>query len=144
MTSWHDNAAVREAVGKTAESDFASSIVCHCGGRFKFIGDSYPGCPDFTCDICGQLVDVKISPQAERTGNLAVSVIPWRHYPDDLLLVTIINGRWLGEYKQHIQIVSGDRAPTHASTGTRLKNTRFNLISWKTFRTLADLGYRRR
>ena len=144
MTIWHANAETRKAIGDQAESTFAAQMACVCGGRFKFIGDAYAGCPDFTCDRCGQLVDVKTSPQAIRTGNLAVSVVSWRHYPDDLLLVTKINGQWLGEYKLNIRLASQNHAPAHASTGTHFKNTSFHLIAWKDFRPLTVLGYQRR
>ena len=142
--AWHASVENRKAVGDQGERSFAASIICVCGGHFRFIGDAYPGCPDFTCDTCGQLVDVKSSPQSERTGNLAVSVIPWRHYPDDLLLVTKINGRWIGEYKRNIQLVVKDRAPTHNSADAQFGNTRFHLIAWKDFKALALLGYKRR
>lgn len=144
MTVWHANADTRKAIGDEVEKAFAQTIACHCGGHFQFIGDAYPGCPDYTCDNCGQLVDVKSSPQAEQTGNLSVSVVPWGKYPDDLLLVTRIDGRWIGEYKRNIQPVSKDHAPTHCSTNTPFKNTRFHLIAWKDFKALARLGYKRR
>lgn len=138
---WHDHPEIREAIGTVSENDFSAHIVCICGGRFKFIGDSYPGCPDFTCDNCGQLVDVKSSPQAQYTGNLSVSVIPWSHYPDDLILATKIDGEWIGEYKRNIQLVSKDNTPMHQSVHPTLKNTRFHLISWAKFKSLKSMGY---
>src|SRR3990167_7514514 len=99
---WHNNADERKRGGDEVEKIFQNKVNCSCGGAFKFIGDSYPGCPDYTCENCGQLIDVKSSPQAERTGNIAVSIIPYSNYPDDLLLVTLIKGQWLGEYKMYI------------------------------------------
>ena len=139
---WHDDAKAREKVGKDAEREFENEVKCSCGGKFDFIGDRYAGCPDYTCEICGQLVDVKSSPQAEQTGNLAVSVIPWGKYPDELLLVTRIRGTWIGEYKQNISIVSSNNSPTHNSTNTPYKNTSFHLISWKKFKKLQSLGFK--
>lgn len=141
---WHANVESRKTVGDAYEVEFADSIRCHCGGAFQFIGDGFAGCPDFTCDNCGQLVEVKGSPQAERTGNIAVSAIPWSHYPNDMLLVTKIKGRWIGEYKGRIGSVSEVYMPTHHSTDKKFHNTRFRLIPWKTFRTLSSLGYQPR
>lgn len=140
-TKWHDSAEKRKAIGDSAEREFEKEVRCVCGGRFAFIGDSYPGCPDFTCEQCGALVDVKSSPQSKQTGNLAVSSIPWRNYPGDLLLVTNVSGKWIGEYKRNIILVGREQSPTHSPDGSQLGATRFYLISWKTFRTLSDLGF---
>lgn len=134
---WHDSANIRKRGGDAAESGFAAQVRCHCGGQFNFIGNLRAGFPDFACDNCEQLVDVKSSPQAERTGNLAVSAIPWSHYPDDMLLAAFIGGRWIGEYKRDIQ-PSNQKPyePTH-----RDRPTRYHLISWRGFRSLSELGY---
>src|SRR5688572_19499078 len=104
ITKWHEDANTRKRVGDALENLFAKEVRCHCGGEFQFIGHRYKGCPDYTCDYCGQLVDVKGSPQAERTGNLAVSAIPWSKYPDELLLATKVKGQWVGEYKRFIAV----------------------------------------
>lgn len=138
---WHDDAKIRKAMGDELETLFKSDVTCACGGRFVFIGDALPGSPDFTCNNCGRLVDVKSSPQAEQTGNIAVSAKPWQNYPDDMLLVTRINEAWIGEFKKFI-ITRNQRPfePTHNSRGTHLKNTRFYLISWKQFKPICELG----
>jgi len=134
---WHENAVTRKRGGDQAENLFAKEVRCHCGGHFEFIGSLRPGFPDFTCDYCGQLVDVKSSPQAEQTGNLAVSAIPWSHYSYNTLLVTKINGEWIGEYKLYISVKNhSPYQPTHKSRATK-----FHLISWKPFRPLTEIGY---
>jgi len=138
---WHDNENTRKRLGDEAEKLFEQQVRCRCGGHFKFIGDAWKGCPDFTCENCGQLVDVKSSPQSEETGNIAVSARPWADYPDEMLLVTRIKGRWIGEYKRHIAINGQPRKSTHNSTHSYLKNTEWYLIPWKNFPNLSDLGY---
>jgi len=139
---WHDDANTRARIGNEVEDKFSDAVICSCGGRFNFIGDSYPGCPDFTCENCGQLVDVKSSPQAERTGNLSVSVVPWSNYPDELLIVMQIAGRWIGEYKRYIQLLdSAPQKATHHSQHPKFGNTSFHLIAWKNFRSLESLGF---
>jgi hypothetical protein len=134
---WHQNAATRKRGGDRSEKLFARQVCCHCGGSFRFVGNVRHGFPDFTCENCDQLVDVKSSPQAERTGNLAVSAIPWSHYPDNMLLVTQVNGVWIGEYKKFISTENQTPyRPTH-----RARATEFYLISWRNFSRLSDLGY---
>lgn len=138
--AWHDDAELRLAVGSKPEARFPVEVRCHCGGEFQFIGHSYPGCPDFTCGECGQLVDVKNSPQSTQTGNLAVSTTPWLDYPEDLLLVTHYLGSWIGAYKKQITPLNSEPLqPTHAS-----RPTSFFLICLDPaiFRDLVDLGYR--
>jgi hypothetical protein len=142
MMKWHDDANTRKEIGAGYERQFENEIRCHCGGSFSFIGSQQAGFPDFTCDNCGQLVDVKSSPQAERTGNIAVSAIPWSHYPDDMLLVAYVKGRWIGEYKQNITVKNKNPfAPTHRSNNSNLKNTDFHLVSWRQFRDIRDMKY---
>src|SRR3990167_8521161 len=97
---WHDDANIRKRGGDAAENLFTAEVACLCGGQFNFIGELRPGFPDFTCNFCGQLVDVKSSPQAERTGNISVSAIPWDNYPPDVLIVIKIKGVWIGQFKQ--------------------------------------------
>lgn len=141
MNTWHESAERREQLGKELERRFTKTVRCACGGDFKYIGDMKPGIPDFTCEDCGQLVDVKYSPQAESTGNLSVSAIPWQHYPEDLLLVTRIRGKWLGEFKRYIEPEPGvPRQPTHHLINRRLGNTQWRLISWRRFRPIAEVG----
>lgn len=138
---WHDNCDTRKAYGDLAENVFADTCRCSCGGRFDFIGDKQKGFPDYTCDNCGKLVDVKYSPQAEDTGNIAVSSIPWDHYPDDLLLVTFIKGKFIGAYKKDIQTINRTpRNPTHFTKGV-FGNTQFYLIPWAKFSDLEELGF---
>jgi hypothetical protein len=138
--AWHDDEKTRKALGDKAEKAFSEKFRCYDGGQFVFIGNQYPGCPDFTCDTCGRLVEVKISPQMEQTGNIAVSAIPWDEYPDNLLLVTFVDERLLGEYKEFISLQERTaRKPTHNGTG-KFKNTKFYLISWKQFRESGELG----
>jgi len=141
MATWHADENKRKAIGDEYEDLFPQQVNCHCGGAFVFVGNVKRGFPDFTCDNCGQLADVKSSPQSERTGNIAVSQIPWDNYPDDMLLVTNIGGQWLGAYKRHIDLGSVSRAPTHAQAG-RFASTRFYLIGWRQFRSLNLLGYK--
>lgn len=140
-TKWHDDANRRKHGGDVAESLFAAQVRCHCGGRFSFVGNVKAGFPDFTCENCGQLVDVKSSPQSERTGNLSISAIPWQGYPDEMLLVTRIKGIWLGEYKRHIVVKEQPRQPTHNSRHAYLKNTEWYIIPWKNFREISVFGY---
>lgn len=134
--TWHDDVKTRASFGERAEAQFKRDVRCHCGGAFAFIGDRYPGCPDFTCEKCGQLVDIKYSPQVERTNNIAVSAIPWSRYPDDLLLVTFYRGKWVTAYKRDIITINDDPfAPTH-----RIKATRFHLIACKQLRPIETFG----
>lgn len=140
---WHDNAHTRKAIGDKSEGSFTEQVHCHCGGYFNFIGSLRPGYPDFTCSECGQLVDVKSSPQAEQTGNLSVSAIPWNNYPGDMLLCAFVKGQWIGEYKGKISTKNiRPFAPTHNSRDSQLGNTEWYLISWRNFSTLQQLGYK--
>lgn len=140
--TWHSDPSKRKQYGDMLESAFAKEVRCSCSDSFVFIGDAYLGNPDFTCKNCGLLVDVKGSPQAERTGFISVSAKPWKGYPWDLLLVTKIGGIWIGEYKKHIHLENEcPHAPTHRSTNSHLKNTRWHLISWRQFRKLTDMGF---
>ena len=139
--AWHEDAGTRQKIGNEYEQAFAEQVICRCGGQFNFIGNSYPGCPDFQCGDCGQLVDVKGSPQFEQTGNISVSAIPWGNYPSDLLLVTCIRSRWIGEYKKYIFKISDVFLTTHHSKHSYLGNTNYRLISWKEFRDLDSIGY---
>jgi len=140
--AWHSNANTRKRGGDQAEKLFAKHVLCHCGSRFKFIGNRRKGFPDFTCENCGQLVDVKSSPQAEQTGNIAISAIPWSHYHDETLIAVFIHGEWIGQYKQFIYVPDPEpRKPTHDGRHSYLKNTDWHLISWKSFPKLSDLGY---
>lgn len=134
--AWHSDPNTRRAIGDNAEKLFAEQVRCHCGGEFDFIGTLRPGFPDFTCMLCGQLVDVKASPQSERTGNISVSERPWEGYPDDMLLVTRIGERWLAEYKRHICV--SNKIP-FASTHS---GTRFHLIAWSQFKDISEFGYK--
>src|SRR3972149_7196801 len=133
---WHDDADNRKRGGDKAEKSFAESVHCFCGGEFKFINTfGY----DFTCENCGQLVDVKSSPQAEKTGNIAVSAVPWSKYSDDLLIAIFIHGEWIGEYKKFIRVInSKPYDPAHHSGHKTLKNTEFHLISWRQFKPLKE------
>lgn len=134
--AWHSNPKTRKAIGDAAEQLFAQQVRCSCGGQFDFVGDRGPGFPDFTCDYCGQLADVKASPQSEKTGNIAVSAIPWERYPDDMLLVTLIRGRWLAEYKRNITLSnSRPRASTHSGTD-------FHLVAWAQLRDICEFGFK--
>lgn len=140
--AWHDSADARKAIGDNLQDLFRDCVTCACGGHFDFIGGFHPGFPDFTCENCGQLVEVKSSPQAERTGNLAISAIPWTHYPDDVLIVTCIKGKWIGEFKKNITPINRNpNPPTHQSQHKTFKNTEWFLISWKNFRDLQALGF---
>lgn len=137
---WHDSSITRKKLGDAAEQEFARVHVCSCGGHFSFIGDVRAGFPDFTCDHCGRLVDVKSSPQSEKTGNISVSAIPWQRYPEDMLLVTCIGDRWIGEYKRNIHISTPAREPTHDRNIGPYGNTRWYLIPWRDFRDLEQFG----
>lgn len=140
--TWHSDADTRKRIGDEAETAFAKTVICSCGGRFSRIGDLKPGFPDFTCDNCGQLVDVKASPQSERTGNIAVSAIPWSRYPTDLLLVTRIRGQWLAQYKRSIAVLNRvPFEPTHNGGHRQYGNTRFHLIAWKDFKPIQAFGF---
>lgn len=137
---WHSDERIRKKIGDGAEDLFEAQVRCYCGGKFQFIGDQRIGFPDFTCEYCGQLVDVKSSPQAEKTGNIAVSEIPFSKYSDNTLVVVNIKGEWLGEYKGYIKVKNKNPySPTRHSPG-KFKNTRYHLITWKNFRRLDAIG----
>lgn len=141
--TWHNSATTRKKIGDASESNFIQAVRCYCGGSFRFIGDLQAGYPDFTCSECGQLVDVKSSPQAEKTGNLSVSAIPWSNYPHDMLLCAFIKGEWIGEYKSQISPKNiKPFSPTHNSRDSHLGNTEWYLISWRNFGSLASMGYK--
>ena len=133
---WHLSYQARKRYGEQMEKKFQAEVRCHCSGAFSAIGLLRPGFPDFTCENCGQLVDVKASPQSEQTGNLAVSATPWKNYPDDVLLVTYWRGQWHGQYKRYLQPSSALHRPTHAE-----RPTRFVLLACMRLRPLATLGY---
>lgn len=134
---WHANAQTRHKLGTQLEDRFQDEWQCGCGGDFAFIGDNYPGCPDFTCDNCGLLVDIKYSPQAEKTNNLAISARPWNGYPDDLLIVTSYKGNWVGQAKK--QITPLNTRPFDATHKTR--PTKFFLIPLRNFTRLEFLNF---
>jgi len=140
---WHDSAQYRKSLGDRVENRFAQQVHCHCGGEFRYIGDAHPGFPDFTCDDCGQLVDVKYSPQARNTGNLSISERPWESYPDDLMIVTMLNesGRstaeWIGQFKKSLNTLLQKPLPaTHRS-----RPTNFYLVSLDSFKPLIYFGF---
>ena len=139
---WHSDVSRRKQVGDECEVDFVRRVTCSCGGRFSFIGNLRYGFLDFTCGYCGQLVDVKCSPQAERTGNISVSRRPFDEYASDVLIVTRINREWFWEYKSNIHVLN--KTPlqsTHKSQIGPLKDTDFYLISWRGFRRLTEMGF---
>lgn len=136
MATWHSDPNNRKSIGDNAERLFQKHVRCLCGGEFDFVGDRGPGFPDFTCDYCGVLADVKSSPQSEKTGNIAVSAIPWENYPDDVLLVTLIKGQWLTEYKRNIQVLN--RTPFESTHS----GTKFHLVAWKQFRDISEFGFK--
>ena len=141
MSKWHEDARNRKKIGEDSEAVFSMTITCKCGGRFKYIG-KYMGGPDFKCESCGQLVDVKSSPQAEQTGNISVSSVPFSHYTNSTLIAVMIKSTWLGEYKENIHPRnSTPNAPTHSSSDSSLKDTSWYLVSWRSFKTLESLGY---
>ena len=135
--TWHKSFSARKQIGDVLENRFSKEVHCSCGGAFRFIGDEYPGCPDFTCEYCGLLVDIKYSPQAERTGNLSISSRPWNGYPEDLIIVTSINFGWVGQVKRLITPLNNrPLQSTH-----RERATSFVLIPLKNFVPLNSLGF---
>lgn len=136
--AWHDSFRTRKKIGDVLEQRFPNEVRCSCGGEFRFIGDTYPGCPDFTCDYCGLLVDVKHSPQAAQTGNLAISSRPWDGYPDDLFIVTDTGKGWIGQAKSHISTLN--RRPLQSTHQKRA--TTFVLIPLSSFIPLPALGFK--
>lgn len=141
MDKWHENADERKKFGDKSEALFVDMVACRCGGKFARY-DNLMGQPDFKCESCGQLVDVKGSPIAGGTGNITVSARPWNNYTDRTLIAAMIDCRWLGEYKKNIHTTNSlPNAPTHSSTHTALKNTSWYYVSISNFKALESLGY---
>lgn len=133
--AWHDDAQKRHELGIPAEEEWVDTFRCHCGGRFLLINTmGY----DATCENCGQLVDIKTSPDTEKWGNITISQIPFDNYPDDLLLtVKRANGLWVCAYRQGL-MAEGPYPPTHSERATW-----FYKVSLEQFVAPENLGYQR-
>lgn len=136
MNAWHESEQARQAIGDRAESEFARRVVCHCGGRFDYIGN-LKFSVDFTCENCGQLVDVKSTDA--RFPNVVVSKIPFDKYPDDLLIVAYAGGEFLGALRGGLTGISGPFEPTHAP-GAKFNATQFYKIPRYNFVSLEEFG----
>ncbi len=134
---WHDGIDAREREGLGAEEEFINGFRCHCGGRFQ---ELHTFKVDATCDNCGQLVNVKTSPDTEKWGNITISSRPLDGYPDDLLIVVRRAldkdeaGRWVGCFACDVQ-KDGPHKSTHKERATP-----FYKISLSTFVPLEALG----
>lgn len=130
---WHEDINKRIAIGDEAEDEFPEVYACHCGkGTFQFIGTAT--LPDFTCDHCGQLVDVKNSPRALETKRLPISQIPFNHYANDLIIaLRLAPGIWSGCYRSDA-IFEGPYPPRHKERGTH-----WYMISLENWQPLWDI-----
>ena len=136
--SWHENAENRIDYGSELEKIFAQIWACAiCGGGFKFVGNTYKGHPDFQCASCPHLVDVKRTKR--RDDTMPVSAEPWHRYPDDMTLVTRMDGVWKGQEKHKIYTDGVLQIPKHNSAGTHYYN-----IKMGNFVPLGGLGFIRR
>ena len=133
--SWHEKTENRIAYGSELEKIFAEEWACAlCGGKFEFVGNTYKGRPDFRCSSCDHLVDVKRTKR--RDGTMPVSAEPWQRYPDDMTLVTRMDGVWIGQVKSEIRTDGAMQTPKHKSAGTHYYNIKTN-----NFVPLGGLGF---
>lgn len=98
---WHNDAQTRKQIGLPLEDKFAKEFSCECGGTF--VKSKRYWMPDLTCDTCGRQIDIKFSPQTERTGNIAISANAWHKYTNDTMIVTYVTGSWFGMDKEDIE-----------------------------------------
>lgn len=141
MDKWDENAEARKKIGDESEIVFTNMVACKCGGKFTRYANT-PGQPDFRCESCGQLVDVKSSPVTNQTGNITVSARPWHNYTDSTLVAAMVDYKWLGNYKKNISVTNpAPYVPAHSSTNTVLKNTPWYKITCSQLKTLESLGY---
>ena len=95
---WHENQSKRESIGFMAEAIFQNSWACSCGGSFvsMYVGKK-PGTPDFQCDQCGALVEVKSNTKKRKCDNVSISSIPFDNYPlETILAYHDHDGEWIG------------------------------------------------
>lgn len=115
----HASAESRKSHGLPIEKQFAKKFVCQCGGKFRRAVRYWEA--DLQCEDCGQLVEIKSSPQTARTGNIAISARAWHHYSEDILVVTNVSGTWLGSVKTDIEeicdCIHDALGSTHKDTG---------------------------
>jgi len=112
---WHDDYGKRKSVGDSAEIEFRKAWLCHCGGRFRKYAPS-PGLPDFVCEGCGQMVDVKSgSPKYP-----SISQVPFDGYGSNVVLARRFSaGDWRGARKRDLDHHKrGPIPPSHKDRGT--------------------------
>lgn len=137
MGAWHESEEARQAVGDLAEREFARRVRCHCGGAFDYIGN-LKFSVDFTCEHCGQLVDVKNS--SPQFTNVTISEVPFNRYSDDTLIVVYGAGVFTGALRRDIHNAIGPFASTHAP-GRKFKATRFYKVPNSNFIALERFGF---
>jgi len=136
---WHEDVDKREQVGRSAEDEFGFFWRCHCGGEFVR-HDERPGLPDYSCPECGQIVEVKSAPDAERYGAITLSQIPFDHYAPDVLIAWRPEpGRWLGAYRRELVALGPAKKPTHGDRATW-----FYRVSISPFVPLDGMGFGKR
>lgn len=136
---WHENVDKREQVGRSAEDEFGFFWRCHCGGEF-IRHDKKPGVPDYSCDECDQIVEIKSAPDAEKYGAITISQIPFNRYSPGVLIAWRPEpGRWMGAYRRDLEAMGPARKPTHGKRATW-----FYRVSIAPFEELEKLGFHKR
>ena len=136
---WHEDLKKRLQVGRSAEDEFGFFWRCHCGGEFTR-HDKTPGIPDYSCGECGQIIEIKSAPDAERYGAITISQIPFDHYAPSVLIAWRPEpGRWLGAYRRDLETMGPARKPTHGNRATW-----FYRVSIAPFAILEEMGFNKR
>jgi len=123
---WHNDFEARKAIGDKAEAEFQRTFLCQCGGRFVRNDVAYRSAPDFRCERCGQLVDVK-SPPGKWNGVLNISERPYQNYAPDLIIAVHIGKQWKGIRR----INTTAEGPFASAHGNSAHATRFYRVRGK-------------
>lgn len=144
--NWHSDQQKRISVGDAAETEWADSWRCLCGGRFR---DLHTYGADFTCEYCGLLIDIKTSPATEKFGNITISEIPFDNMPEDEVIVarragdSDEAGRWIACLVRDIAKIGPFESTHRRQTAGPYKPTRFYKVSLRTFIPAEAFGFNR-
>jgi len=120
--AWHNSAENRHRFGADAEHEFEKWYRCcrtaHCADNMLMrTGHIKAGHPDFSCDYCGQLIDVK---NAKKQNNIVnISQRPFESYGEDTILAVLTRDGWKGQYRRNALAINNEvHRPAHYENAT--------------------------
>jgi hypothetical protein len=136
---WHEDIIKRIEKGKVAQTEFELYWLCGCGGVFggKFIRISNNHDPDYKCELCGRLVEVKASKLRDDL-TIAISKIPFDKMNAETTIVWRYDiDKWSGILRKNARIFGGPFPPTHSGP----HSTDWYTIDTMNFVSLGSLGF---